>query len=167
MQREILFHILLKLSNSCGNRISGHYGVSDTASDRKLSLTPKLNGSNMEVQLGFLPGNTELIWEVGRNDDLGQFNQILEWSPFRSQCFRSFIVERSLDSSVVVCGDFMLLGFAVIRRSTTVFDTSGADVSAGGCSSPSIHRCAPLARGWFRSSRALSSHTSGFARVVR
>ena len=76
MQREILFHILLKLSNSCGNRLSGHYGVSDTASDRKLSLTPKLNGSNMEVQLGFLPGNTELIWEVGRNDDLGQFNQI-------------------------------------------------------------------------------------------
>jgi hypothetical protein len=51
-------------------------GISDTDSDRKLSLTPKLNGSNMEVQFGFLLGNAELIWEVGRNDDLGQFNQI-------------------------------------------------------------------------------------------
>ena len=112
-----------------------------------------------------LQAETEASWKT-RPDWLALTKE-LEWSPFRSQCFRSFIVERSLDSSVVVCGDFMLLGFAVIRRSTTVFDTSGADVSAGGCSSPSIHRCAPLARGWFRSSRALSSHTSGFARVVR
>jgi hypothetical protein len=51
-------------------------GVSDTDSDRKLRLTPKLGGATMDIEFGFLPGNTELIWIVGRNNDLGQFGEI-------------------------------------------------------------------------------------------
>ena len=51
-------------------------GASDTDSDPKLRLTPNLGGATMDIEFGFLPGNTELIWIVGRNNDLGQFGEI-------------------------------------------------------------------------------------------
>jgi hypothetical protein len=56
--------------------VGANGGVSDTDSDRKLSLTPKSGGAMMDVEFGFLPGNTDLIWIVGRNNDLGQFSEI-------------------------------------------------------------------------------------------